>query len=508
MNQERNYAPSTYSASSIPSMMDGRKSSKGGEASTPSVSAKSVSSEKCSVCSQESGALEELYYSDRGSSFPFSQDSKYSNYARETNSLWIDGGSEKMQYVAVPRGAQLMLIATTSEEGDGYLYESKPDGRTAREDYYFLPYNQIAFLAEDAGRHTLVFSANGQMSDSVTIDVLDSQETPAQHVPAEPRYQRQSYQQEEIQSDWQEYQSAYQQQSYQTNFQKQDYGQQSGFQQDDFAGTGYSGYPQEDAEQSGYQDQFYYQQSYPQQSYEQQSVGQADYGYGQMDARHSAYQQQDNRQPYNQEPYYGQGDYQQQKIQQGYSQKSYATSPQAAAEKELLALQRSFWQNSVVKLDESGLLTMEGVTGTEYYLQASSTVVMTRGLFFDGVLYILVANPSTVTAQVTVDPQLGDWSMQDIEILYGDLAASKTQDQDLMRIDVPAFGSGLIIVQPPRKRYSFSVGPRPQSSFSTGGRAGYSTGAAQRPSYGVTTCRQGYSFSAGPKPAYSFRIGY
>jgi plastocyanin len=496
--QKPNYATTSRSSSSIPSMMTGFRSSKNDEPAYDSVSAKTASAtEKCNICEQESGALAELYDRDQRSEFPFS---KNLNDAGNTNALWIQGGSEQMQYAAVPKGGQVTLIATTLAEGNGYLYESLPNGQATREGYYFLPYNQIAFYADDVGRHTLTFSANGQVSNSIIIDVLEAKEPSSdQQIRLDQQYQRQSYQQERQSYAQQETQQqpSYPQ-DYQTNFQQQDSWQQRGLLQEDLTNLGYSSYPQQDRRQSNYQEPVYGQQVYT-----QQSLGQEDYG--QKDSQYYGYQQQDE-QSYYQEPYYDQGAYQQQITQQDYSQANYVTSRQAAVEEDLLARQRSFWQNSAVKLDSNGLLTLEGLTGTEYYLQPSNTNVMTRGQFFDGVLYILVANPNGVTNTVIVDPQLGDWNMQDIEILYGDLTAAKIES--LMQIDVPAFGSGLIIVQPPRKRYSFSVGPKPQSSFVAGGRTGYSTSSAQRPGYSVSTGRRQSSFSAGPKPAYSFRIGY
>lgn len=45
------------------------------------------------------------------------------------NSLWIQGTSSWTQYAAVPLGAGLSLIGTSSTSGYGYLYEIlPPDG--------------------------------------------------------------------------------------------------------------------------------------------------------------------------------------------------------------------------------------------------------------------------------------------------------------------------------------------------------------------------------------------
>jgi hypothetical protein len=96
-----------------------------------------------------------------------------------------------------------------------------------------------------------------------------------------------------------------------------------------------------------------------------------------------------------------------------------------------------------------------------------------------------------------VNPQIANWRMQNAEVRYGELTLA--QSGNLLQITAPAYQSGLIIIQPQKKRYSFTVGPKPPSSFRAGSKQVYSsTGGVRQP----------YSFNAGPKPPYSFRIGY
>jgi hypothetical protein len=87
------------------------------------------------------------------------------------NSLWIQGLTSWTQYVSVPQGANLSLLATSSTGGDGYIIETYPGGSFVKNNYYFQPYNQIGFSADKIGKHTLSFVINGQESNSVVIDV-------------------------------------------------------------------------------------------------------------------------------------------------------------------------------------------------------------------------------------------------------------------------------------------------------------------------------------------------
>jgi hypothetical protein len=149
------------------------------------------------------------------------------------------------------------------------------------------------------------------------------------------------------------------------------------------------------------------------------------------------------------------------------------------------------WQSYAVKLDGYGRLIADdivGLMGADYDLQASNIDVLTRGMLYGGDSYIIVANPKNMPIRVVVNPQISNWNMQYVQVKYGNLLVSKLGNQ--MRITVPASQSGLIIINtPPRRRYSFTAGPKPPYSFRAGPKPPY-------------------SFRAGPKPPYSFRIGY
>lgn len=241
-------------------------------------------------------------------------------------------------------------------------------------------------------------------------------------------------------------------------------------------------------------------------SYQEPSYKQQDYqesGYKQQDYHGTSYKQQSYQEPnYKQQSYQGTS-YE----QQGYQKSSY--QPQLVSPvKGPSAEYNSFWEKSAVKIDSSGRLTYKGLQGNEYNLQPSNTNIMTRGLSYNGVSYILVANPSSVSNTVLVNPQISNWNMPNVQVMYGNLMAAKIEN--MLQITAPAYQSGLIIIQPTvqptthpqriqKKRYSFTIGPKPPSSFKAGSKPAYSsTGGLKQP----------YSFNAGPKQPYSFRIGY
>jgi hypothetical protein len=88
------------------------------------------------------------------------------------NTLWIQGTDSWTQYVKVPQGARLSLIASTPYGGSTNFYEIYPNGNLDKKSYYFSPYNQISFYADDPGQHVLLFVINNQASNSVIIDVV------------------------------------------------------------------------------------------------------------------------------------------------------------------------------------------------------------------------------------------------------------------------------------------------------------------------------------------------
>ena len=145
------------------------------------------------------------------------------------------------------------------------------------------------------------------------------------------------------------------------------------------------------------------------------------------------------------------------------------------------------WMPSPIKIDAFGRLTIDGLFGNDFDLQPSSRDVLTRGLIYNGIVYILVANPCKTPKDVTVQPQLNNWYIQNVQVKYGTLMVSKVGS--CLHITVPGCQFALVIITPQKKRYSFTAGPKPSYSFSAGPKPRY-------------------SFQAGPKPPYSFRIGY
>jgi hypothetical protein len=168
---------------------------------------------------------------------------------------------------------------------------------------------------------------------------------------------------------------------------------------------------------------------------------------------------------------------------------------------------RSLWETSIVKVDAYGQLTVDGLSGVDYDLQSSNSDVLTRGLFYNGIAYILVANPNNMPKKVIVNPQKSNWYIQNVQVKYGTLMVSKVGN--LLQITVPGCQSALIIITPQKKRYSFTSGPKPAYSSSAGPKPAYSSGAGPKPAYSFCAGpKPAYSFRAGPKPSYSFRIGY
>ena len=90
-----------------------------------------------------------------------------------SNTLWIQGLTSWTEYAQVPQGSSLALLATTSTGGNGYLYEINPSGILAKNGFYFFQgSSQIGFYADTIGQHILLFIINGQVSNSIVIDVV------------------------------------------------------------------------------------------------------------------------------------------------------------------------------------------------------------------------------------------------------------------------------------------------------------------------------------------------
>lgn len=113
-----------------------------------------------------------VYFSYQMQAVPYTQYKTYSTYTGG-NSLWIKGATSWTQYACVPQGSSLSLLATSSSGGNGYLYEINPSGLLSKNSFYFFPGSSlIGFYADTIGQHILLFIINGQVSNSVVIDVV------------------------------------------------------------------------------------------------------------------------------------------------------------------------------------------------------------------------------------------------------------------------------------------------------------------------------------------------
>jgi hypothetical protein len=130
-----------------------------------------------------------VYFGNKMQAVPYFQ---YQGYATYTggNSFWIQGSTSWTQYAVVPQNSLLSFIATSSTGGNGYLYEIYPDGSLSKNNNNFFPgYNQIGFNADTVGQHILLFAINGQVSNTIVIDVVSYQPPVYQ----QPIYQQPSY---------------------------------------------------------------------------------------------------------------------------------------------------------------------------------------------------------------------------------------------------------------------------------------------------------------------------
>jgi len=104
------------------------------------------------------------------------------------NSLWIRGSTSWTQYASVPQGSILSLLASSPTGGEGALYETYPDGKVTRSDYYFYPTSLIGFYADTPGRHMLYFVLAGQPSNQIVIDVVGTYKPPVYYTPLPTHY--------------------------------------------------------------------------------------------------------------------------------------------------------------------------------------------------------------------------------------------------------------------------------------------------------------------------------
>ena len=111
-----------------------------------------------------------LYLGTQQQSMPYAQYLASANNA-VVPSLWIQGARSWTQYVVVPQGATVTLIAISPTGGSGYLSEVL-NGTTYNSNSYFYPNSVLTFYADAVGQHTLSISIKGQSSNQVTINVI------------------------------------------------------------------------------------------------------------------------------------------------------------------------------------------------------------------------------------------------------------------------------------------------------------------------------------------------
>ena len=85
--------------------------------------------------------------------------------------LWIQEAGSWTQYVEVPQGATVTLIAVSPTGASGYLSEIL-NGVAYNSSFYFYPNSMLTFYADSIGQHTLSVNINGQSSNQVTINVI------------------------------------------------------------------------------------------------------------------------------------------------------------------------------------------------------------------------------------------------------------------------------------------------------------------------------------------------
>jgi hypothetical protein len=113
-----------------------------------------------------------VYYAS-GQGLPYSQ---YASIApSRANDLWIQGTGNWSQYVVVPVGTWLQLVATAPVSGPGGFYEiTQMENATLEYNrlQFYQGYNNISFNADRAGRHMLYFVVNNEPSNVVIMDVF------------------------------------------------------------------------------------------------------------------------------------------------------------------------------------------------------------------------------------------------------------------------------------------------------------------------------------------------
>ncbi len=113
-----------------------------------------------------------IYYA-AGQGLPYSQ---YASIVPSRgNDLWVQGTGNWSQYVVVPLGTQLTLVANSSTGGPGGFYEIiQAVNATLNYNTYqfFQGYNSMSYSVDEVGRHMLYYVVNNQPSDVVVVDVF------------------------------------------------------------------------------------------------------------------------------------------------------------------------------------------------------------------------------------------------------------------------------------------------------------------------------------------------
>lgn len=118
-----------------------------------------------------------LYFSTQNQMVTYSQ---YASNPATTGaiSMWIQGATDWAQYAVIPQGATVSLLTVSPTGGSGYINEIRPDTAMYRSNFYFYPYSTLNFYADTIGRHVLSFGLNGQVSNTVIIDVTGTYTPP------------------------------------------------------------------------------------------------------------------------------------------------------------------------------------------------------------------------------------------------------------------------------------------------------------------------------------------
>ncbi len=92
--------------------------------------------------------------------------------------LWIESSAGLIQYASIPQGSSIPLVAYSSVAAPGIVFDFYPADGSNQGFYiqypynFYAGYNQLTFSGEKAGRHVLSFVVDGQLSNSITIDVI------------------------------------------------------------------------------------------------------------------------------------------------------------------------------------------------------------------------------------------------------------------------------------------------------------------------------------------------